>query len=158
MYRLIYKTTEGLQGEQDIKEYSVWLEGEPTQADKDHFISQLEAQGKLPERDLSKSHTKSYETYQQTVMVKNEDKEDLEIVYQRKEAKDITFYSDGTYVVDEGTSHNYNDNYFVFEGPYSEKKIELDKDVEIAKIHAEANEAVAKINAESNEKIARINE
>lgn len=160
MYRLIYKATTGSQGEKDVKEYSIWLDGEPTQADKDHFISSLKAQGKLPSRDLKQAHDTQYETYSQTVMVAKEN--ELEVVYKRKEAKDITFYSDGTYSIDEGTSHTYNEDYFKFEGPYSNDKLELEevysKDVEIARIHAEATVRVAEINAETSKKIARINE
>lgn len=126
MYRLIYRTTEGSQGEQDVKEYSIWLENEPTKADKDHFINSLEAQGKLPERNTDDTHAKRYESFSQTVMVSNGNR-DLEVVYKRHEAKDITFYADGTYSVDEGVSHNYNDNYFKFEGPYSDHKIEINE-------------------------------
>ncbi len=117
MYRLIYKATTGSQGEKDVKEYSIWLEGEPTQADKDHFISGLIAQGKLPSRDVEQAHNTQYETYSQTVMVAKDN--ELEVVYKRKEAKDITFYSDGTYSIDEGTSHTYNEDYFKFEGPFN---------------------------------------
>ncbi len=160
MYRLIYKGITGSQGEENVDEHSIWLEGEPTQADKDHFISGLIAQGKLPERDLDKAHTKRYESYNKTVMVSKDN--ELEVVYKRKEARDITFYSDGTYSIDEGTSHNYNEDYFKFEGPYSNDKLESEevysKDVEIAKIHAASAVRVAEINAETNEKIARINE
>lgn len=115
MYRLIYKATDGSQDEKNVKEYSIWLENEPTQEDKDHMIMQLEAEGKLPVRDTKQDQSKQYESYNQTVMV---DKgKGLEVVYQRKEARDITFYADGTYSVDEGVSHNYNEDYFRFELP-----------------------------------------
>jgi len=122
MYNLIYKATSGSQGDKDVKEYSVWLEEEPTAEEKEELIRELEETGELPKEVENKDCSKRYENFQHTVMLLNNDKP--EVVYKRKTAKEISFYSDGTYSVNEGESHNFNDDYFHIGLPELKEKME----------------------------------
>jgi len=115
MYKLEYKATEGSPANTNTSEYSVWREEAPSEFEKALLIDHMNNTGVIPVRG-DNYVTKQSSNHRQTVAIQHKGNEPV-VTYTRKEAKEITFYSDGTYTVDEGTSHNYNDDYFKFEGP-----------------------------------------
>jgi len=128
MYRLIYKSTVGSPADKNTSEYSVWRQETPSDFEKELLIEHM-----AKENSYEGRYTPSYgdevatENYKQTVAIQYKGNAP-EVVYTTKEAKETVLYSDGTYTVDEGISHEYNDKYFNFEGPFnSTKKITINE-------------------------------
>jgi hypothetical protein len=122
MYRLIYKTTAGTPAHTDTNEYSVWRQETPSEEEKALLIEYIANENREVLRTLPQNHPEVLSTdYAKTVAIQYMGNAP-EVVYTTKEAKDTTFYSDGTYTIYEGTSHDYNDKYFEFEGPFNSTK------------------------------------
>ncbi len=123
MYRLIYKTTAGTPANTKTNEYSVWRQETPSEFEKQLLIEHIAAENLVALEILPDNHPESTTStdYYKTVAIQYKGNTP-EVVYNTKEAKDTTFYNDGTFTVYEGISHDYNDKYFEFEGPFNSTK------------------------------------